>query len=95
MTDIIIRAETAADLPAIRQVNTAAFDQPDEANLVDALRREAGVTASLVAVYQEQIVGHILFSPMTMDEPVETAVRLVALGPMAVHPDRQGLGIGS
>lgn len=95
MTEIIIRAETAADLPAIRRVNEASFGRPNEANLVDNLRQGEGVATSLVAVYQEQIVGHILFSPMTMDEPVETALRLVALGPMAVLPDRQGLGIGS
>jgi predicted N-acetyltransferase YhbS len=34
MTDIMIRAETAADLPAIRGVNAAAFGQPHWANIL-------------------------------------------------------------
>jgi putative acetyltransferase len=98
--EIYIRAEETADLPAIYQVNEAAFGRPDEANLVDALRQNDGIVASLVAVYRQKIVGHILvghilFSPMTLDESIEQPVRLVALGPMAVYPDYQGLGIGS
>lgn len=93
--EIYVRAEETADIPAIYHVNEAAFGQPDEANLVDALRRQTGVVASLVAVYRKKIVGHILFSPMTVYELIEQPVRLVALGPMAVHPDYQGLGIGS
>jgi putative acetyltransferase len=93
--EIIIRAEETADMPAIYQVNEAAFGRPDEANLVDALRQNDGIVASLVAVYRQKIVGHILFSPMTLDESIEQPVRLVALGPMAVYPDYQGLGIGS
>ena len=56
MTEIIIRAETAADLPAISRVNEASFGRPNEANLVDNLRQGEGVAASLVAVYQEQLV---------------------------------------
>jgi putative acetyltransferase len=93
--EIYIRAEETADIPAIYQVNEAAFGRPDEANLVDALRQNDGIVASLVAVYRQKIVGHILFSPMTLDESIEQPVRLVALGPMAVYPDYQGLGIGS
>jgi len=93
--EIYIRAEETADVPAIYQVNEAAFGRPDEANLVDALRLNDGIVASLVAVCRQTIVGHILFSPMTVDELIEQPVGLVALGPMAVHPDYQGLGIGS
>jgi putative acetyltransferase len=97
----IIRAEETADIPTIWQVNEAAFGRAAEANLVDALRQGNGIVASLVAVCQQKIVGHkkivghILFSPMTADEPTGQPVRIVALGPMAVHPDYQGLGIGS
>jgi predicted N-acetyltransferase YhbS len=35
---ITIRAETAEDIPAVRRVNELAFGQPDEGDLVDALR---------------------------------------------------------
>ncbi|MFI7104225.1 GNAT family N-acetyltransferase, partial [Streptomyces sp. NPDC050161] len=36
----ITRAETGADIPAIRDINLAAFDTPAEADLVDALRAD-------------------------------------------------------
>jgi hypothetical protein len=36
----ITRAETDADIPAIREINLAAFDTAEEADLVDALRTD-------------------------------------------------------
>jgi putative acetyltransferase len=62
-----IRAETAEDIPAIRRVNELAFGQPIEADLVDALRAAAHPHISLVAVSQGQVVGHIFFSPVTLE----------------------------
>lgn len=35
-----IRPETSTDIPAVRAVNEAAFGRPDEADLVDAPRRD-------------------------------------------------------
>jgi putative acetyltransferase len=91
---LTIRPETAADHLAIRHVNEQAFGQPDEANIVDALRQRGAAVFSLVAVQGEQIVGHIFFSPVTIQDT--TAVwSAVALGPMAVLPSHQRLGIGS
>ena len=66
MTIIEIRAETAVDIPAIHQVNALAFDSPAEANLVDALRQRGAIVASLVAWVDGQVVGHILFSPVSI-----------------------------
>jgi predicted N-acetyltransferase YhbS len=35
---LVIRDETPRDVGHVRMINIAAFDQPDEADLVDALR---------------------------------------------------------
>jgi putative acetyltransferase len=64
---ISIRAETAGDIPAVRRVNELAFGQPDEADLVDALRATAHPHISLIAVSKRQVVGHIFFSPVTLE----------------------------
>lgn len=57
-----IRLEQVGDEDGIRRVNEAAFGQPDEAALVDALRGSEAVICSLVATEEEVIIGHILFT---------------------------------
>ncbi len=91
---IIIRSENTLDLDAVRQVNEQAFDSPNEASLVDALRSAADPIVSLVAVDNEQIVGHILFSPVSLEDD-NSASLMMGLAPMAVLPDYQRQGIGS
>jgi putative acetyltransferase len=55
----------------------------------------AGVSIlSLVAEKDGHVVGHILFSPVTI-EPFAGQVSAVGLAPMAVLPDQQGKGIGT
>jgi putative acetyltransferase len=91
---VIIRREEPGDAAAIRQVNERAFGQPAEANLVDALRRHNKVVLSLVAVLNDQIIGHILFSPVSI-ESEGGSLSAVGLAPMAVLPEYQKQGIGS
>lgn len=74
-------------------MNESAFERRDEADLVDGLRREGAVLLSLVAEVNEEIVGHILFSRMWIDNGGGSTAA-VALGPMAVLPSRQSQGIG-
>ena len=64
--DLIVRPEALEDISAIYQVNQLAFDRENEARLVDKLRKEDAVILSLVAVLDGKIVGHILFSPVTI-----------------------------
>jgi putative acetyltransferase len=93
-SQFIVRAEREADRSAVRLVNEAAFGGREEADLVEALHTERVVLASLVAVADHRIVGHILFSRMS----IETATGLVpavALAPMAVLPDYQRHAIGT
>ncbi len=89
-----IREERPEDKIAIRKVNEQAFGQPQEANLVDTLRRNCGDLLSLVAVADEQIVGHALFSPVTVETDREKVLGM-GLGPMAVLPGHQRQGVGT
>ena len=91
---ITIRSEKAADHRAVREVNERAFDRPDEAALVDAVRAAADPIVSLVAVDNEQVIGHILFSPVSIDDD-DSGSLAMGLAPMAVLPDYQRQGIGS
>ena len=91
---MVIRNESAEDIPAIRQVNERAFEQPVEAELVDLLRVNSKASISLVAENDGQIVGYILFSPVTL-EPANKELFVLGLAPMAVLPEFQNRGIGS
>ena len=87
---IEIREERPDDVAAIRDVNKRAFGQDQEGNIVDALRSNGAALLSLVATVDKKIVGHIMYSPITVGD-----VTGAALGPMAVVPEHQGQGIGS
>jgi putative acetyltransferase len=92
---MILRCEYPEDRAAIRFVNEEAFRRHDEADLVDALRNQGAVLASFVAQLQERIVGHILFSRMSIETNDQASIPAVALAPIAVLPDQQGQSIGS
>ena len=94
MTGTAIRPERPIDWPAIRAVNGAAFGSDEEADLVDALRAGGLVIASLVAVADGKVVGHILFSDLDVRSDGRI-IRSAALAPMAVLPAWQRGGIGS
>jgi putative acetyltransferase len=91
--EVTIRAETTADHSMIRQVNETAFGGAEEADLIESLRRERVVLLSLVAASDRRIVGHILFSRMSVDTS-SGSVDAVALAPLAVLPGYQRRGIG-
>jgi putative acetyltransferase len=90
---VFIREERPEDIPAIREVNQQAFGRPGEGQLVDALRENGAILASLVAVQEGKVVGHILYSPVTAGSGGESLVG-AGLGPMAVLPGCQRQGIG-
>jgi putative acetyltransferase len=86
---MIIRPETLGDVVAIRIVEEVAFGRPDEARLIDDLRAAGDCVFSLVAVDDDTVVGHVLFSQMKAPFPA------LALGPVAVQPEYRRKGIGS
>jgi putative hydrolase of the HAD superfamily len=89
-----LRPETPADVPGVRVVEESAFGRATEANLVDLCRQRGKVGLSLVAVRDGNIVGHVLFTPVTLDPP-RPGWRGLGLGPIAVLPEFQRTGIGS
>lgn len=91
---LLVRDEQALDRAQVRKVNESAFGRSDEADLIDRLRVERAVLLSLVAELDGQIIGHILFSRMTV-ETAQGAVAAVSLAPMAVLPGHQGRQVGS
>jgi len=91
---ITIREEQPRDIKTIRNLNKRAFGQTQEADLVDKLRQNCEDLLSLVALMQNQVVGHILFTPI-MVESEDNIVKGMALAPMAVLPEYQRQGIGS
>ncbi|TDI22477.1 MAG: N-acetyltransferase [Acidobacteria bacterium] len=99
---MIVREERPEDAPGVRRVLERAFGQADEANLVDRIRQAGAATVSLVAVSgpadggagPDDIIGHILFSPVTIGGRPPRAPT-VGLAPMAVAPEHQRRGVGA
>lgn len=74
----------------------AAFDSPLEATLVERLREDGLVIASLLAVDDtRRVLGHILFSPVTIVTGTGDQMQVASLAPMSVLPSHQRRGIGS
>jgi len=87
---VVVRDETPQDADAVRNLVTRAFERPDEAALVDALRAAGKATLALVAERDGRVVGHVRFSPVTL----EGAPFGWGLAPLAVLPEEQGTGVG-
>lgn len=94
MESVEIRAERDGDEAAVRVVHLEAFARPDEAELVARLRARARPYVALVAAAGGQIVGHIVFAPVTL-HCYQAPYSIMALAPMAVRPAWQRRGIGS
>jgi len=85
-----IRPETVDDFQAVGALLIAAFAGDAEAKLVDALRRDGDATCALVAIVDDCIAGHILFSPLV----IEGVTSAVALAPLAVAQVHRRRGVG-
>lgn len=94
---MIIRPDSPKDYLQIGLVISAAFARAQhssgtEAKIVEGLRDAGALPLSLVAVVRGIIVGHVAFSPVTIGE---TSAGWYGLGPVAVRPNWQGVGIGA
>lgn len=91
-----IRHERAAEAAAISALVEAAFRDAAHADgrehlLVDALRTAGDLALSLVAEEDGQLVGHVAFSPVSIDG---VAGAWFGLAPLAVLPGRRRRGVG-
>jgi putative acetyltransferase len=91
-----IRLERPEDATTIHALTDAAFEgmpfsNETEAEVIDALRAAGALTLSLVATEGGEILGHVAFSPVTINGE---AGDWYGLGPVSVWPDHQRTGIG-
>jgi putative acetyltransferase len=89
-----IRPERPTDYADVYQVNAQAFGRTNEAELVDNLRPVVQPYISLVAELEGHVVGHIFFSPVSIESQAGSQTAM-GLGPMAVLPAYQHQGIGT
>lgn len=94
---MLIRQEQQCDHAAIANITAAAFaglehSDGSEPRIIERLRAAGDLTISLVAVEDDQLIGHVAFSPVTIDDAF---VDWFGLGPVSVGPAHQGRGIGS
>ena len=94
---MIIRQERPEDYDTVYHVVKEAFENAEytdgnEQNLVAALRKSKSFIPelSLVAVEDEKIVGHILFTKAKIENNT-----VLALAPLSVLPEYQRQGIGT
>lgn len=93
---MLIRNETAGDIPAISRLITEALrmlaqSTGTEAGIVEKLRAEGGLSLSLVAEEDGEIIGYLAASPAR----IGTRDGWSLIGPLVVLPSRHREGIGS
>ncbi len=91
---IAIRKEQAEDVHRIRFIHEKAFGRIQEADVINKLHLNCHELLSLIALHEDQLIGHILFSPATI-EGDHGVLEGMGLAPVAVLPDYQRKGIGS
>lgn len=89
---MLIRDEQPGDFDAIHKLVASAFPTDAEARLVDLLRAAGRLHVSLVAVQDEQIIGHVAFSPVTTANDTS---HWLGLAPLAVTEAKRRRGVGA
>lgn len=91
---IEIREAGSDDRAEIGRLLTAAFKGDAEAKLAEDLVRAGDAVLELVAIHDQGMAGHLLFSRLQIQED-GSRLPVVALAPVAVTPALQGTGIGT
>ena len=94
---MIIRSEYSSDASAIETVTVSAFRSAAHAShtehfIVKALREAGQLSVFLVAEVDEEIVGQVAVSPVSISDG---SAGWYGLGPISVAPEHQRKGIGS
>lgn len=93
-----VRKSAQNDLREILDIHRLAFGEDEGetiAELVADLFRDetAEPLHSFVAVENDRIVGHVLYTRVSLDNYTDDLYAQI-LAPLAVHPDSQGKGVG-
>ncbi|ATN37002.1 GNAT family N-acetyltransferase (plasmid) [Rhizobium sp. ACO-34A] len=93
---MLIRDETAGDIPAIGRLVTEAMQllpqaTGTEARIVERLRADGALSLSLVAEERDEVIGHLAASAARIGSRDGWAL----IGPLVVLPARHRQGIGS
>src|SRR4051794_40136151 len=93
--DVLIQPEREDDFEAIGEVVRLAFRSHVEGRIVRDIRASDYYIPelALVAIADDQVVGHVMVSHTDLDTGTGRR-RIAMLSPLAVHPGRQGEGIG-
>jgi len=94
LENLDIRESLPEELAAVLAVEQAAFGSDEEVRLVKDLLKDpsAEPVLSLLALFDTQAVGHILFTKAVLDPPI--ALKAYILAPLAVIPAFQKQEIG-
>lgn len=90
-----IRLADADDAPGIRRVLTEAFPTAVEADLVERIVAAGHDELALVAHEKDEILGYVLFSPVTIEREGRVVAEGLGLAPVAVLPAHQRQGVGT
>jgi len=90
---IRVRRERPGDRARVYEIQAAAFERRNEAELVERLRASTAPGISLVAHEGDRVLGHICFSPVHVGE-TPAAPAAGGLAPVAVDPAHQRAGVG-
>lgn len=102
---IELRSEQPEDAAAIREIHRLAFGRRTEADIVDSIRAADAAVLSMVAVEfggarsigdaATSLMGHVLYTRVTVAGEDGEEVSLLGLAPVAVLPSHQGRGVGT
>lgn len=99
--NIIIRRETPADYEAVEHLTREAFwnvYRPGctEHYVVHVLRRDPDFVPELdlVMEWDGQIIGHVLYMRAKIVADNGREIPMMTFGPISIHPDVQGQGLG-
>lgn len=92
---MMIRTEHKGDIESVHQLLLRAFGGQHEKILMERLRKDPEIDPELSIVAEDDgiVIGHIMFSPATLNDG-GTLHKVAALGPLAVLPEYQRRGVG-
>ena len=88
---VTIREEKPGDEQEIGGVNQRAFGGEAEVDIIDKLRQTCVNRISLVAVFKDQVVGHILFTPLEIIPCCSTRSLNLGINPARFNSAREFL----